>query len=356
MIKYTLTNESATVVINGDTKTVRKTAPNYLALRKAIIEEDEKAILANLTVAKSLKDWAKGKFTVSDNLIAFDGVPLPTDLNDRIIQMATNNEDPSCMFLFWERLQKNPSYRSVQQLWKFLRHSGISFAPDGCFYAYKGVNSDYTDCHSGRFENKPGVTLEMPRNQISDDPNHACHEGFHVGALDHAKGYGQRIIICKVAPEDVVCVPYDSSSQKMRVSKYYIEGNYGSTLPSTTYVPEERIPSQMRFPDDDESGEDLDEGSSIDDEIDQSFDEEEKVVDVDTPVLKTAGNLIVPKRFKKIHLMAMEDLLKKSIDDLRHYATYGLKIIGASKIPGGKVALVARICEVRGAGSSRKGL
>jgi hypothetical protein len=45
--------------------------------------------------------------------------------------------------------------------------------------------------------------------------------------------------------------------------------------------------------------------------------------------------------------MGMSELMEQSIDTLRQYAGKGLQIVGASKIHGGKTALVAKILEVR---------
>lgn len=42
------------------------------------------------------------------------------------------------------------------------------------------------------------------------------------------------------------------------------------------------------------------------------------------------------------------ELMEKSLDGLRKYATYNCLIVGASKMAGGKFTLVTRICEVRG--------
>jgi hypothetical protein len=36
-----------------------------------------------------------------------------------------------------------------------------------------------------------------------------------------------------------------------------------------------------------------------------------------------------------------------SLDDLRRYATYGMEMVGASKVPGGKSALISKILELR---------
>ena len=355
---------------------MQKTAPNFQPLRQAILEENWGAVPNHLTVSKSLKEWAQGKFTLVGEEFHFEGKSLPRELNRRIISMASKGDDPKPLFLFWEKLQKNPSWRSVQQLWPFLEHQGIPLTEDGCFLAYKSVKSDYKDVHSGRFDNSPGAINEMPRNQISDDPKEACHEGFHVGALGYAKTFhpGGRMVVCKVDPADVVCVPYDESAQKMRVCRYEVIGNHnGIQLPSTVFK-EDTYSSYDDGETDRDDEDDLIKGDEPTDneepEFDPDYDEEsdplaeeepveaknyylneqhelpkekpgKKVLDINTAKRKSK------KGFAKLDKMGMDELLKRSIDELRQYATKGLQIVGASKIPGGKVALVSKILEVR---------
>lgn len=263
--------------------------------------------------------------------ILFSGEELPLDLNNRIVRMVANGEDPTSFLNFYERLQKNPSWRSVKQLWNFLQHEGIPLTKDGCFLAYKGVKSNYKDAHSGKIDNSPGRTNEMPRNQISDDPNEACHEGFHVGALGYARSFSQRVVICKVDPADVVCVPYDASSQKMRVCRYKVVGNYsGDKLPDTTF--------------DDDTTDEVQE-ADVEERV------EEKIHEGDNAVVRNVTSTIEKraskKGFAKFDKLDMAGLMECSIDELRAYAGKGLEITGASKIPGGKTALVTKILEYR---------
>jgi hypothetical protein len=312
-------------------------------------------------VAKSLQTWAKGKFTVVNDMVSYDGAPIPVELNKRILDMASKGDDPTAVLNFWEKLQKNPSFRSVKQLWSFLAHQGIPLTTDGCFLAYKGVRSDYKDQYSGIHDNSPGAVHEMPRNKISDDPNHACHEGFHVGALEYARGFSQRVVVCKVDPEHVVCVPYDHSAQKMRVCKYVVIGNYGSQLPDTVFVEDDITQDETtestesdsetdlenetydtELIDEDEDRDDDPTNFEEDEEDEEDEDEEEEPVRVPPQTV-----LKVPYRFRQIHDKDYVSLLKEPIEDLRRYATHALKIVGASKIPGGKVALLSRIEEVR---------
>jgi hypothetical protein len=289
----------------------------------------------NLTVAKSLESWVQGLFTLSGNQFFHEGKPLPSSLNQRIVQMATKGEDPTPLLKFWERLKKNPSYRSVNQLWDFLNHRGIPLTKDGCFMAYKSVRMDYKDHHTGVFDNSPGRVNEMPRNQISDDPQIECHEGFHVGSLEYARTFNSssssRIIACEIDPENVVCVPRDSSFGKMRVCKYKVIGNHnGEYLPSTTYTSDASDPT-------DEDREDTEEEVTA---PGKKSDKKEKGPIVSKPVK-------VQAKFDKYQKMGLDKLMECSIDELRQYAGKGLQIVGASKIPGGKTALITKILSVR---------
>lgn len=335
-IPFTATNESVTVVWKGESYVVKKGSPHFAALKKAIDEERWDDVPKNLTVAKSVQSWSNDKFKISgDDQITYLGERLPKDINDRIIQMTANGENPTPMYNFWERLQKNPSGRSVDQLWSFLKHKGIPLTDDGCFLAYKGVRNDYRDVHSGKFLNKPGAVMKIARNHVSDDPREACHEGFHVGALGYARSFGQVVVVCKVDPKDVVCVPYDSSQEKMRVCKYEVLGNHnGELLPSTAFKEDDATADQYEM-------------------YESNLDKEAEPLEKEKPIInrKTKGKgTATPPKERKAHKFDSLNtvfLMEKSLDELRNYATYGLMIVGASKIPGGKTALVSRIIKVR---------
>lgn len=320
---FTFSTDTITLVYEGKTHVVRKGSPNFEGLRKVLTDKRFDEIPKFLTVAKAVSSWAGGKFTLDENTIFYHGTleceALPANLTKRIMVMVAENKDPTFLCHFWERLQRNPSFRSVRQLFGFLDHEGIPITKDGCFLAYKGVKSDYKDIHSGTFSNKPGTVLEMPRNKISDDPDLACHEGFHVGALSYAQSFAGdgRVVVVKVDPEHVVCVPKDESQRKMRVCRYEVLGNYGTKLPDTTYEEDSGSPNKPT----------------------PSKTKGQKTPK--TTVAKT-GNWT---HFDK---MDMGKLLDQSLESLRKYAALSLKIVGASKIPGGKVALVDAILKNRG--------
>ena len=97
----------------------------------------------------------------------------------------------------------------------------MPLTPDGNFLAYKGVREDYTDWHSGKFSNKVGDVNEMTRNNVCDDANVGCSDGFHAGSYEYAKGYahnGGNLMIVEIDPSDVVSVPHDCDCQKLRTA------------------------------------------------------------------------------------------------------------------------------------------
>lgn len=305
-LKYTATNESVTVLWQGKPVTVKRGSANFEGLKKACMQGNWDEVPHHLKSDSSVERWAKGKFKVLNGQVSYNGDNLPTDLNNRIFEMATLGQDPSAILNFWERLQRNPSARSVEQLWRFLNNIGIPLTPDGCFLAYKSIRRDFKDVHSGTIDNSPGKVVEEQRNKISDDPNQACHFGLHVGALKYVEDFGpsdKRIVICKVDPEHVVCVPNDYDSQKMRVCRYEVIGFHGEALPNTT-VEEHELPRRE----------------------------------------------VKGKRSKEfVRLDGLDEtlLMAESYEDLRKYASQGLGIIGAYRITGGKWNLVQTIVRAR---------
>ena len=391
---HVVTKDSISVVIDGEAYTIKKGDPNFGAVGAAVKEKNWKEIPSLISKALVVKQWAGKAFEIRAGGVYYRGDALPGELNTRIVKMAQAGDDPRFLMRFWERLQRNPSWRSVQQLYAFLMHSNIPITRDGCFLAYKGVNSNYTDRHTGTVDNTPGALNEMPRNKISDDPEKACDQGYHVGALSYARPFGPVTVVCKVDPGDVVCIPKDSSQQKIRLCRYIVVGNYGSELPDTIYNDDDDdlIDAEILAA--------LKRAAAAD--IPKAADTPKKPkIDMPPPLKKAAAGasephtVTIPKRIEdftlkdlRSHAMALgitgaskvpggkeglldvirvhtrkqgggaevkgfdamtrDVLLQQSLDALRKYAGHDLLITGASKIPGGKEALVDRIIDVRG--------
>jgi len=389
---YTITGQSVTVIVNGEPITTTRTAANFEALRAACLsygdaeeetaqDEAAQAICKALSIPTLVQSWANGEwaegtwFEVQGERITWQGEPVDEAISRRILELVAENRNPRGFAQFWLRLCANPSPRSTAQLYPFLNHLGIPIVfvgdprYDGCFLAYKGVTAEYKDVHTGTIDNRPGASPRMLRENISDDPNTACHQGFHVGALGYAKSFGQRVIICLVDPKDVVSIPYDHTHQKMRVEGYTVIGYWnGESLPST-YVTREDIPFldfsnpgkeiSSAVPSDykGEPGDDWD-----DDEEEDDWDDDEEEDDWDEGVLKveedpnsfanSGESTLEPGEpevgfYNLLDTLGYEDLVTYTTEHLRKYATYRVNIVGASKIHGGKNALVNLILETR---------
>ncbi len=107
-------------------------------------------------------------------------------------------------------------------LYRFLEHNGHPLTEDGCFIAYRGVTDDFRDCRTRSIDNSVGSVVEMPREQVDDNPNNTCSYGLHVACFNYAEGFGPKLIEVKVNPKDVVCVPEDYEGTKMRVCRYEV--------------------------------------------------------------------------------------------------------------------------------------
>ncbi len=242
---HTVTDESITIVWKGKPHVVKKGAPNFHNLKNAIAKAKEddnwSAIEDHLSVAKTVKGWSNDKFQLTEDSVNYMGQPVPEAIKRRVLRLSAEGKSPTPILRFYERLQKNPSSRSVNQLFPFLEKLNIPITADGCFLAYKSVRDDYMDAHSGTISNKPGTTVKLPRNLVSDDPKEPCHFGLHVGAPGYASTFSSKLMIAKVDPEHVVCVPYDHSQEKMRVCEYKIIGHHGDNLPTDVMDGEEEL-------------------------------------------------------------------------------------------------------------------
>lgn len=329
-----VTNETITIVINGVTHTIKHGAPNFKIVREAIKNKNKQAVRQAISLEGAVEVWSKGLFKLDGEAAYFNGELLPPQITDRLLTMKGLGEDPQPLINFWIRLQNNPSMRSVEQLYPFLEHQGIAIQPDGTFLAYKGVNPNYTDKYTGTVDNKPGAINEMNRNKVSDDPNRGCHYGYHVGAFNYASSFASDngvVVVCQVDPADVVCIPIDNSYQKMRVCKYRVLGNHnGVLLPSTTFEDDFLDEERAEIEDTTEYKE-LEPGTK------------EKVIKGKRAALKVK----VPGQFKAIHELKPKELYDVPLSDLRKYASLVLHIVGASKIPGGKTALILEITKAR---------
>jgi hypothetical protein len=208
--------------------------PNYNKIIEKIKANDFDGIENLVNVAKAVVQYASGRIKIENGEIFYSGFAVHNTLTNRIITMMNEGFKFDHMIKFLENLMQNSSARAVDETYWFLENYGLPITDDGCFLAYKAVRSDYTDIYSGKFSNLVGAVVSMPRNQVDDNYGKDCSKGLHVGALDYVIGYGHftkgepvpvggnRLLLVKVNPKDVVSVPKYEGHTKMRVCEYVV--------------------------------------------------------------------------------------------------------------------------------------
>jgi hypothetical protein len=231
MIPYILTEKSLTVVFDGKAQSMNCEHPSWLQAQDALKAQDWDRLEKLFDVESAVEDYldAEANIEVKDGQVLYQGESMHNMVVDKILNFMKQNLPHQPLVKFLGKLMDNPSRRAIDELYSFLEHKNMPITPEGNFLAYKGVNQDFTDFYSGKFDNSVGSVLEMRRNGVCDDANMGCSSGFHAGSYDYAKGYasgGGHLMIVEIDPADVVSVPLCSDCQKLRTAKYKVVGVY----------------------------------------------------------------------------------------------------------------------------------
>jgi len=238
MYPYIITNESATVVFNGEPHTILEGHPNYADLLDAINDELWEFVpeLMNLTLA--VTRYVDGKLTIENGQVAYAGVPLHSAVTERLMLMMREGLDVEYLVNFIKNVCENPDSRAVSGLYEWIEKADLPLSKDGCILAYKIISDDYKDCYTGTLDNSIGKTVEIPRFDCDPDPDRTCSKGLHfcsAGYLPHF-GWGQtRVVLLKINPKDVVAFPHDYNISKGRCSRYEVIQEIAPDLAATYF-------------------------------------------------------------------------------------------------------------------------
>ena len=223
---YIIQGDNIVVVLDGvNPTTISSSHVNYFKIREAIKLDKWNDVKKLIDVSQTITDYSNGKFLVKGGIVTYNGVELCNSLAERILKMLDEGFDVNPMIEFVKRLFNNPSNRAVNELYEFLERSKLPLTPDGCFLAYKRVKQNYMDCHTGKISNHVGAVVEMPRHLVDDDPERTCSHGLHFCSLEYLAHFGgDRTVVVKVDPADVVCIPKDYNHSKVRCCRYTVIG------------------------------------------------------------------------------------------------------------------------------------
>lgn len=227
MFPYQITDRGVTVFIDSAPRQFAKSHSQYDLIVEAIHAGDWHSVRAHTDVAKSITLRTEGRVRIENDRIFVSDREVHGSIVERILAMISmKSEAVQGLIRFLDRTYNNCSKATVENLFDFIEACDLPITEDGCFLAYKYVKENFTDCWTGKFDNSVGAKPRMPRNECDEDRTSLCSTGLHVCSLDYLgndySNTNRPIIVVKVAPEDVVCVPTEHKMAKMRTEGYEV--------------------------------------------------------------------------------------------------------------------------------------
>jgi len=230
LLPHRISARSLSVLIDGRFRTISNEALNYGAivelLRSGEATDDQVRDL--IDIPTFIKKVTFGRVEVTEGEVVFNGLPQTGYMADRILAHLHAGMDITPYARFLDNLMDNPSEYVREDLFKWVESGDMPFTEDGCFLAYKYVQSDYYSAHAGkngRVFHGLGEFVTMPRSEC-DPSRSSCSTGLHFCSFKYLGHYmrNQRIIIVKVHPSNVTAIPPDYGMQKGRCCAYTVVG------------------------------------------------------------------------------------------------------------------------------------
>lgn len=255
---------------DGTPRSIASDNANFKAVRDGLLnesltEDDLLHLIAPFEAVYKTLTRLSERVTRKGTKLMFDGDVVNNALSKFIIDLMNENDEASwkAYVAFMEKLYTNPSKASQEHLFHYIEKSGLQVTPDGDIVAYKGTASDGKSTHAGfgivngveyqhdYLQNAVGTVVEIPRSMVNEDRNTHCSTGLHVGAFSYVTGYWSNswphMWLVTVNPRDVVAVPADFESGKIRVARYVVVADLGPTskakkIDGLVYAPEPTEP------------------------------------------------------------------------------------------------------------------
>lgn len=238
--------EVIVVSLDGELHVATDQHPNYAAIKAQAEAEDPDGLLdlfdPSVSIGKEFQRLSE-RVTAANGRLFFDGDEVDNSLTRTVLRFRDEDLDYMPLVNFFEKVMTNTDQHTRDNLFRWLDASGdgLAITDDGDIVGYKGVNrsgdgdeATYQSCsagraivdgtvHTGYIPNYVGAVVEMPRSEVTWDPQVACSVGLHVGTWDYAHNFGNgATMLVRVNPRDVVSVPTDCNGQKLRTCRYEV--------------------------------------------------------------------------------------------------------------------------------------
>jgi hypothetical protein len=254
-MNYLIGNDgNVTAVVVGEVYTFGKSHPRYDKLIKYLKSDNVEYFEAAYDVVSQINEFSEGYVSANNGKLTWDGIEMPEMFGGTILDMIHQGYPFEPMLNFLDNMSQNPSDHAIVELFEFMQNKNMPITADGHFLAYKAVDQDYKDIYSHSIDNSIGNVCEVPRNMVDNNRNNHCSAGLHVGAFDYAKEYGginldddndggsgNKLLICKVNPRDVVSVPSDCRCQKLRCCRYEVVSEFQDLFKTVVHMTDSDI-------------------------------------------------------------------------------------------------------------------
>jgi len=239
-VPFICIGDNLTLVLKNKSYQVLPDHINYRMILEKLETGTEDELLEIVDVQKAVTVFSQGLVSIKDGRIFYDNEEVHGSISKRILDFMSKGLPFQPLVNFLNNLMQNPSMQSQTELYDFLEHEYLPITEDGHFLAYKAVRSDYMDKYQGIFDNSVGKVCQMTRSKVDDNRSRGCSKGLHAGALNYVAGYGNvdagdKIVIVKINPKDVVSVPQECNCEKLRTCRYEVVGEYKGELLKPLY-------------------------------------------------------------------------------------------------------------------------
>ena len=236
-------------------------------------DHDVEAIREAADLPTYLTKHSLGRVTIDDrDQVRLDGRIVDLGVADTLLDYLHRGADVTSLVYYIERVVQNPSDTIASDLYRFLKSGNLPLTPDGCFLAFKGVDSRFRSKHRGnedvtvtfdyagrdlveQYQDRAvkelgldpsvdglvnysntqvfrghiphpiGATLEMSASDVDRDPRQNCSRGLHCCSAEYLNWWyniEDKVLIVKVYPEAVAAIPSHDNDQKLRTARYTV--------------------------------------------------------------------------------------------------------------------------------------
>lgn len=272
-VPFMFVDGNLTLVLNNKSYQVLPDHLNYKMIIDILPTATEEELLKVVDIQKAVATFSDGLVEIKDGQVTYEGEVVHGSISKRILEFMSKGLPFQPLVNFLNNLMENPSMQSQKELYDFLEHENLAITSDGHFLAYKAVRSDFKDKYRGTFDNSIGNVVTMQRAKVDDNRSRGCSDGLHAGALNYVASYGSvengdRIVIVKINPRDVVSVPSDCNCEKLRTCRYEVVAEYEGELIKPLYSSDFSYDEHNDYDDDDDY--------NIDDGYWDQFDDDEE--------------------------------------------------------------------------------